>query len=263
MPLQATSGFINLGPRAPTRMSLQRTAPATPTASAAPAAPAGPNVSSEARTALQAAMDRYKPGGSYGAGVEAALGRGRTQTLSSGMQNLVSSGLAGTTMAGGLGKKYEEEVAAPTRAGVESVRAERISGLQVMLAQMEQGGHQAKLGRQFAASESGLGRQFAASESGLGRQFAASESSLGRGFQASESALNRGFQRESFQVPQMVAPREERSITENMRATTGVQPLSFGSSTSPASGDRTPGSYVGSINGQRWIYSQQGIPVRA
>lgn len=114
---------------------------------AAPAAPVGPSVAPRARTALQRAMAQYAPGGGFGKGIEAGLERGRTKALASGMQSLVSTGLAGTTMAAGLGKKYEEEVAAPTRLRLESMRAERISALEVMLAQMEQSGMQAGLGR--------------------------------------------------------------------------------------------------------------------
>ena len=137
------------GVRAPARMP----APAAPI-------PSGPSVSSEARTALQKAMAQYQPGGGLGVGVEAGLERGRVKALSSGMQHLVSAGLAGTTMAGGLGKKYEEEVAAPARARVEDIRAEKLSSLQLMLAQMEQGGYQAGLGREFQATQAALGRQF-------------------------------------------------------------------------------------------------------
>jgi len=82
----------------------------------------------------QEAMAHYAPGGGYGKGVEAGLTRGKKKALSSGMQSLVSSGMAGTTMAAGLGGKYEEEVAAPTRAGVESTRAQAIAGLKVGMA---------------------------------------------------------------------------------------------------------------------------------
>ena len=121
--------------------------------SAAPAS-TGSNVSDEARAAIQRAISRYKPGGGFGAGVEAGLERGRVKATTSGMQNLVSAGLANTTMAAGLGKKYEEEVAAPTRANVEDIRSREIASLETMLAQMEQGGFQAGLDRQFSVDQS-------------------------------------------------------------------------------------------------------------
>ena len=118
------------------------------------------NVSPGARVALQKAMAGYEPGGGFGAGIEAGLERGRVKAMASGMQNLVSAGLAGTTIAGGLGKKYEAEVAAPTRARVEDIRTERMSALQTILAQMEQTGWQAELSRRFQATQAKLGRQF-------------------------------------------------------------------------------------------------------
>ena len=89
--------------------------------------------------ALTKAKAYYEPGGGYGKGVEAGLERERTQVMSSGMQALVGAGLAGTTMAGGLGKKFTEEVGMPTRARVEETRAERLSALDVLKAQLTQG----------------------------------------------------------------------------------------------------------------------------
>ncbi len=117
---------------------------------AAPAAPATPaGLSPSARALWEKALAHYKPGGGFGAGVEAGLERGRVKSTASGMQNLVSAGLAGTTMAAGLGKKYEEEVAAPTRARVESARAEAISGLQAGMAGAEQRGYETAADRAF------------------------------------------------------------------------------------------------------------------
>lgn len=218
--------------------SFSRTRLNTTTAAAAPAAPAGPSVSPEARTALQAAMARYEPGGGYGQGVETALERGRTQAMSGGMQNLVSSGLAGTTIAGGLGKKYEQEVAAPARAQVEENRASAISSLQVMLAQMEQGGYQAGLSRSFQSGESALNRAYQSS------------------FPTSTPATSYQPQRSQPPVQELSQPfrnlRGREDIVANVQA----------ANTGPSTGPRTPGSYVGSINGQRWVYDQTGYPVR-
>lgn len=102
---------------------------------------------------FQKAIAQYAPGGSFGAGVEAGLVRGKKQSMASGMNALIGSGLAGTTMAAGLGKKYEEEVAAPIRAGVESTRAQNISALNVSLAQAQQGAHQFETQAQQSASQ--------------------------------------------------------------------------------------------------------------
>ena len=107
---------------------------------------------------FQKAIAQYAPGGSYGAGIEAGLVRGKKQSMASGMNALIGSGLAGTTMAAGLGKKYEEEVAAPIRANLEGTRAQSISALNVSLAQAQQGAHQFEQGMaqntaQFNASQ--------------------------------------------------------------------------------------------------------------
>ena len=96
----------------------------------------------------------YQPGGGFGKGVEAGLERGRTKAMASGMQGLVSAGLAGTTMAGGLGKKYEEEVAAPTRFNVEDQRAQALSGIAMQQAGMSQQSNLATTQMQFQAGQS-------------------------------------------------------------------------------------------------------------
>lgn len=103
----------------------------------------GGGVDPATSAALEKAIAHYGPEGGYGAGVEAGLERGRVKAVAGGMQGLVSAGLAGTTMMGGLGKKYEEEVAMPARARVEETRAERISGLEVLKAQIIQGATEA------------------------------------------------------------------------------------------------------------------------
>jgi hypothetical protein len=71
----------------------------------------------------------YAPGGALQTGMEAGISRGRTKAVAGGMQHLASMGLAGTSMAGGLAKKFEEEVAMPTRAKAESSRLSALSGL--------------------------------------------------------------------------------------------------------------------------------------
>lgn len=117
-------------------------ATAAPTAPAGTAGAAGTSMSPSARSAYEKALAHFKPGGGYGAGVEAGLERGRVKATAGGMQSLVSAGLAGTTMAAGLGKKYEEEVAAPTRAKVEGARAEAIANIQMSMAGAEQRGYE-------------------------------------------------------------------------------------------------------------------------
>lgn len=110
----------------PTRQqSIRTTTPAT-----------SGGISPTALAALRRAKAQYAPGGGFGKGVEAGLERGRVKAMASGMQGLVGAGLAGTTMAGTLGKRYEEEVGAPVRAGVEERRAQAISGIEMQQAGM-------------------------------------------------------------------------------------------------------------------------------
>jgi hypothetical protein len=92
-------------------------------------------------------MEYYAPGGGYGKGTEAALGRAETKAVASGTQALVSSGLAGTTMSAGLSKKFQEEVGVPTRARVEETRAQALSGLELTKAQIIQGATESERSR--------------------------------------------------------------------------------------------------------------------
>ena len=59
--------------------------------------------------------------------VEAAIGRGSKKAVAQGTQSLVSSGLASTTQAAGLGKKFEEEVGVPARLRAADIRQQRLS----------------------------------------------------------------------------------------------------------------------------------------
>lgn len=119
-------------------------------------------ISSDVSAIFERALARYRPGGEYGKGTEAALERGRVKAVSTGMQSLVSAGLAGTTMAGGLGKKYEEEVAAPARARVEETRAERMSAIEMALASIIQQAIEAQKTRE--TQEEALSTQLGARE---------------------------------------------------------------------------------------------------
>ena len=137
-----------------------------------PQAAAKQTLSREARSAWEKAIAQYGPEGGYGKGVEAGLERGRTKAVAGGMQSLVSAGLAGTTMAGGLGKKYEEEVGAPTRARVEEVRAQAVANLQAGLAGAEQRGYETAeeraLRERLSASQLGTQQAIAGQQTGLG-----------------------------------------------------------------------------------------------
>ncbi|KKN77894.1 hypothetical protein LCGC14_0356310 [marine sediment metagenome] len=113
----------------------------------APGRTGGSSITPAAGQAFSKAIAQYQPGGSFDKGVEAKLARSRTKSMASGMQSLVGSGLAGTTMAAGLGKKFDEEVGMPTLAGVEEARAGNLSRLYASLAGMEQSGFESAQSR--------------------------------------------------------------------------------------------------------------------
>ena len=131
-----------------------------------------PTLPSGAKTAWEKAIAQYGPGGGYGVGVEAALERGGKKALASGMQGLVSAGLAGTTMPAGLGKKFEEEVAMPARAQVEETRAQAVANLQTAYAGAQQRGYETAedraLRERLSQSQLGTQQAIAGMQTGLG-----------------------------------------------------------------------------------------------
>lgn len=81
----------------------------------------------EVRGLYDQIIGQYQPDGGFGAGTEAMIGRQKQQYLGSATQNLISSGMFGSTMTAGLGKKFEEEVGMPTRLKLEDLRYDRLS----------------------------------------------------------------------------------------------------------------------------------------
>lgn len=82
----------------------------------------------EVRGIMDEIIAMYSPQGQFGQGTLAMLERQRAKDLSSATQSLVTSGMFGTTMAAGLGKKWEEEIGMPTRAKLEDVRYQAYAG---------------------------------------------------------------------------------------------------------------------------------------
>ena len=76
-------------------------------------------------------ISRYGKKGGFVKGQTAQLTRTKTKDVASGMQSLVSSGLAGTTMAAGLGKAWEEDVGAPARLNIADVAGQRLMQAQM------------------------------------------------------------------------------------------------------------------------------------
>jgi hypothetical protein len=76
----------------------------------------------EARGLYDRIIKMFEPGGQYGQGTEAMLDRQKKRDVGASMQQLISSGLYGTTTAAGLPIAWEEAVGAPTRAKLEDMR---------------------------------------------------------------------------------------------------------------------------------------------
>ncbi len=73
-------------------------------------------------------IQQQETGGVSEQATEAVIGRASKKSVAQGTQSLVTSGLASTTQAAGLGKKFEEEVGVPFRLQAADVREQRLSG---------------------------------------------------------------------------------------------------------------------------------------
>ena len=74
---------------------------------------------------------RYKPGGTFGKSYLQQLGEQKVRDIGAGTQNLISSGMYGTTTTAGLPGKWEAEVGAPARLKLEDIQMERLSSAQL------------------------------------------------------------------------------------------------------------------------------------
>jgi hypothetical protein len=89
------------------------------------------------RSLFEEAKAIYAPEGKYMAGIGADIERGEKKAVAGGMQGLAAAGLAGTSMMGGLSKKYQEEVAQPALARATTARLSAMSGILSQEAGME------------------------------------------------------------------------------------------------------------------------------
>jgi len=76
-------------------------------------------------------VSRYRPGGAFETKSLAELEKKKLRTVGQQRQELVSSGLHGTTTTAGLEKKWESEVGEPSRLRLEDVLMERLSQAQL------------------------------------------------------------------------------------------------------------------------------------
>jgi hypothetical protein len=76
----------------------------------------------EIRGLLDQIIGLYKPGGGFGAGTQAEIERTKKKDVASATQQMISSGMYGTTTAAGLPSKWEETVGMPSRLKLEDMR---------------------------------------------------------------------------------------------------------------------------------------------
>jgi len=84
----------------------------------------------EIRSIHDEIINRYRPGGSFLSGSRAELEQQKVKDVGKSMQQLISSGLFGTTRAATLGTQWEADVGAPARAKLEDISMERLSQAQ-------------------------------------------------------------------------------------------------------------------------------------
>lgn len=76
-------------------------------------------------------IKRYQPGGTFGKAALGQLEAQKTRDVGKETQQMISSGLYGTTTTAGLPTKWEAEVGAPSRLRLEDIMMERLSQAQI------------------------------------------------------------------------------------------------------------------------------------
>jgi len=71
-------------------------------------------------------IEMYQPGGAFEARYLSQLGTRKAKDVGSEMQQLISSGLYGTTTTAGIGRRWEAEVGEPARLAMEDVMQQRL-----------------------------------------------------------------------------------------------------------------------------------------
>ena len=66
-------------------------------------------------------IKRYEPGGTFGRAALGQLEKQKVRDVGGEMQQMISSGLYGTTTAAGTGRRWEESVGAPARLKLEDI----------------------------------------------------------------------------------------------------------------------------------------------
>lgn len=75
-------------------------------------------------------MGRYQPGGAFEKRGLGEIERAKTKGVGTEMQQMISSGMYGTTTAAGVPRQWEAEVGAPARLRLEDIMQQRLTGIQ-------------------------------------------------------------------------------------------------------------------------------------
>ena len=75
-------------------------------------------------------MKRFQPGGAFERAGLGQIERAKTKGTGKEMQQMISSGLFGTTTAAQTGRRWEAEVGAPARLRLEDIMQQRLTGIQ-------------------------------------------------------------------------------------------------------------------------------------
>lgn len=76
-------------------------------------------------------IQRYQPGGTFEAKALGQLEKQKTRDVGKETQQMISSGLYGTTTTAGLGRRWEESVGQPSRLSLEDIQMQRLSQAQL------------------------------------------------------------------------------------------------------------------------------------
>ena len=76
-------------------------------------------------------INRYQPGGSFEQKFLQQLGKQKEQFIGREFQDMISSGLAGTTTKATSGGKFEEQIGAPARLNLEDIQMQRLTQAQM------------------------------------------------------------------------------------------------------------------------------------
>jgi len=144
------------------------------------------------RGLFEAAIARLQPGNAMERAAFEGIESGKRTAVGSAMQNLVSGGMAGSSLAGSV-PIIAEKAAASSRLGVTAAREQLLSGVETNLAGLLFQGEETEKGRQFTAAQNQLNQEFQAKQAALDREYSSAEARKSEAYQTKQSQLTRDF----------------------------------------------------------------------